>query len=157
MAFFGLVCTSLGFFIPALIAKRRQKNTDARLISALGTTSLLYHGTLHPKALFIDMFVAHSLAIHYLWIGIKRLVKYKQKRDITSITFGILSAHLYYNKSLPTKDPKKSRKWHMIVHITAQIAFVTFLTGIDTPKINKKSERIWKTIRHELDDNVHND
>lgn len=129
MPFLGLVCTSLGFFIPAWIAKRKRKMIDARLISALGTTSLLYHGTLHSKALLIDMFVAHSLAVHYLWFGIKRVIKYKQKHDIAGITFGMLSTHLYYHKSLPTKDHRKSRKWHMIVHITAQIAFLTYLTG----------------------------
>lgn len=120
----GLICTSIGFFIPAWIAKKRQRKSDALAISTLAGSSLLYHGTLHPCALAFDKLVAHSVAIHYLLSGMRRVVKRRAKRDVIGLLFAGISTGLYYRKSLPTKDERVSRKWHMGVHVSAQLALV---------------------------------
>lgn len=125
----GLILTSFGFFIPAWIARRRKQKTDAVLISSLATSSILYHGTLHPRAHLFDLIVAHSVALNYFMIGIKNIIKYRNKLDVFGLLCGGLSTHLYYMKSVPTRDENISRKWHMKVHMTAQMALIAFIFG----------------------------
>ena len=129
----GLIITSICFFIPAWIAKRRRQKTDAILISTLATSSILYHGTMHPKAHLFDLVVAHSIASNYLITGLKNIIKYRKRIDLIGILFGGLSTHMYYRKSLPTKDHNISRKWHMRVHVSAQLALMAFLFNSRPP------------------------
>lgn len=133
MPSFGLMCTSIAFFIPAWIAKRREQKGNASLISTLATSSILYHGTLHPYMHMFDIVVAHSIAVHYLLYGIRNVLKYRKKFDIIGMLFGTMSTHMYYRKSLPIKDDNISRKWHMRVHISAQIALIAFIMGSHPP------------------------
>ena len=125
----GLVFTSIGFIIPALFAKHKKHIKDAKIITTLTVSSVLYHGTLHPMAHFFDMIVAHSVAINYLCRGIKNLVDHRRRIHAFGMLFGCMSTHIYYNKSLPIKNDKLSRKWHMKVHATAQVALLAFILG----------------------------
>lgn len=138
----GLIFTSIGFFIPAWIAKRRKQKTDAILISSLATSSILYHGTLHPRAHLFDLIVAHSVALNYFMIGIKKIIKHRNKLDILGLLFGGLSTHLYYRKSLRIQEACISRKWHMKVHMTAQMALVAFLFGSSKPGSDSRPQII---------------
>lgn len=129
----GLILTSIGFFIPAIIAKKRKQKVDTILISSLATSSIFYHGTLHRTAHVTDLIVAHSVAINYLILGIKNVLKHSKKLDMLGLFFGGLSTHMYYRKSLRIHDEKISRKWHMKVHLSAQMALIAFILGSSKP------------------------
>ena len=122
-----LVITSIGFFIPAFFAARMKKHREKIIISALASTSVLYHGTVHPFAQFIDTCVAHFTAIRFLMEGVGNFLKYKRACDVIGITISGISIIMYYTKSLRTDHEDISRKWHMGVHITAQTALFIFL------------------------------
>lgn len=128
MPYWGLVFTSIGFFIPALVARAKGMKKDTKLIGALATTSVLYHGTIHPIAQLIDITVAHFVSIQYAFNGIKRVLQGKHN-NITGIILGGLSALMYYKKSLRIDDEMESRRWHMNVHLTAQAALLIFVYG----------------------------
>jgi hypothetical protein len=87
----------------------------------------MYHGTMHPYAHLVDVLVAHSVAFYYMFNSIKDLLKFRKKLHLIGLFFGGLSTNIYYRKSLPTQDVKQSRRWHMKVHATAQIALVAFI------------------------------
>jgi len=122
-----LVITSIGFFIPALIAAQMKKHKEKIIISALASTSVLYHGTIHPLARFIDTCVAHFAAILFLSGGVRDFLKYKRVYDVIGITLSGISIIMYYTKSLRIDHEDTSRKWHMGVHLTAQAALLIFL------------------------------
>lgn len=142
MPYIGLIITSIGFFLPAWIAKQRSQKRNTIIISSLATSSIFYHGTLHPYAHAIDVIVAHSVAINYLFLGVKNIARYKRGHDMIGLLLGMLSTHMYYNKSLPTRNEKISRKWHMKVHIAAQLGLIAFVMGASRQK-PKNFEIIW--------------
>ena len=122
-----LVCTSIGFAIPSLIAAKLRKKKDKKMLGSLSITSVLYHGTVHPLAKFIDTCVAHYIAIRYMFHGIRRIISYKNIYDVVGVAIGGASIYMYYHKSLRIKDHRESQKWHAAVHITAQAAMTIFL------------------------------
>jgi hypothetical protein len=122
-----LVITSIGFFIPALVAAKMKKHKEKNIIMSLASTSVLYHGTVHPLAQFIDTCVAHFTAIRFLTEGLRDFLNYKRMYDVIGITMSGISIFMYYTKSLRIDHEDTSRKWHMGVHITAQMALLIFL------------------------------
>lgn len=123
----GLVVTSIGFFVPAIIARMKGMHKDTRLIGSLAITSVLYHGTVHPLALLVDTAVAHFVSIGYAIQGIRDVIVKRRHDTVVGVALGCMSAFMYYQKSLKIADETESRRWHMNVHLTAQAALLAFV------------------------------
>ena len=122
-----LIITSIGFFIPSIFAARLKKLKDKKMIQALATTSILYHGTVHPLAQFVDTCVAHFVAFRYMIHGAVHLIHHRTIQNTIAMTIGSISAFMYYFKSQQIEDVNESRKWHAYVHVSAQMALIMFL------------------------------
>ena len=122
-----LVFTSIGFFIPAFFAAKLKKHFEKNIIRALATTSVLYHGTVHPLAQFLDTCVAHFVAVRFVFIGIHDVLIYRRIHDVVTIALSSASIYMYYMKSLRIHHKDVSQQWHMKVHITAQLALLCYL------------------------------
>lgn len=119
MPFWGLVCTSLGFLIPAWLAHRRRKKALSNTFKVLATTSALYHGTQHPVCHVIDACYVHGMAVI---ISIKSLWSCVRNPSLLKgalMTTISIPLYIYYGKSLQTKTPE-SALWHMLFHVTSQ-------------------------------------
>jgi hypothetical protein len=140
----ALVCTSAGFFLPAFVASKLKKHTEKLLISALASTSILYHGTVHPLARVIDTCVAHLTAIHFVTKNIRLLFMKKKASNLVSLMWCCISAWMYYKRSLVIADHKISSRWHMGVHLSAQTALMYMLYApLDMMISNNKSYELY--------------
>lgn len=127
-----LVCTSIGFFVPALVARKNRRAKDARAIGVMATASTIYHVTLHPFAKAIDVIVAHSVAASCMLTGVVRLVRFKKCKDLLGILFGTFAAVVYYKKSSKIEHLIARERWHVAFHMAAHIALHIYLAGHDT-------------------------
>lgn len=127
MVCIALVCTSVGFFLPALIASKLKKHTEKLLISALASTSILYHGTVHPLARLVDTCVAHLTAFHFVSKNLMLLITKRRASELVPFMWCCISAWMYYKRSLVITDHKVSSRWHIGVHLSAQAALMYML------------------------------
>lgn len=127
MPYVGLIVTSAGFLIPMMVAHRLHKYEERDLLGSLATSSLLYHGTVHPMAKFLDIGVAHLVSVQFLCRGMKRMMRNMMWNDITGMALSGLSMWMYYARSTQILNEAISRRWHMGVHITAQLALLCFV------------------------------
>ena len=140
----ALVCTSAGFLLPALVASKLKKHAERLLISALASTSILYHGTVHPLARMVDTCVAHITAIHFVSKNLLLLITKRRPSELVSFMWCCLSAWMYYKRSLVIADHKVSRRWHMGVHLSAQTALMYMLYApLDTMSPGSSSSELY--------------
>lgn len=76
-------------------------------------TSLLFHGTHHPMARFIDIHYAHLLGIKYLIHSVHNVIAYKRKKDFALHLGTLASLYIYTSKHLP----------HTVFHVSVQYLF----------------------------------
>lgn len=138
MAYLGLVLSSLGFLVPGWVAWRRlrrarqdaedKKNKkgllDVCTSVVISTSSLLYHGTLHPLAQRVDVYLAHGLGCLSVGRSVKNLVAWRRGWVEAGITGGTLgSIGIYLFKSRVNPHPN-SKYWHVLFHLTGQATWV---------------------------------
>jgi hypothetical protein len=121
MPFWGLVITSLGFSIPALLAMKKKKKTMGKMCTLLTGTSVLYHGTQHIFFKTIDMMYAHGLGVTYFFRSIKRVFQHKRVYDII-ICMGTVGSVLIFYKGAcnNTFHSTLQNYYHMSFHILSQ-------------------------------------
>jgi hypothetical protein len=126
MPFWGLVVTSLGFAIPAAIAFKKARWITSASCGVLTISSVAYHGTVHPLALRVDMFVAHSLGVGWAFESLRRTVIIRRAEDaiISAMT---LSGITIYGLKSRNNFTESSRWWHMAFHVLAQSAWCIYL------------------------------
>ena len=123
MPFWGLVCTSLGFIIPAIVAYRRKRPRMGHSCSLLTVTSVLYHGTQKKVFKWMDIVYAHSVAICYSYLGVKKWILYRRPYD-TVILGGIAgSIWIFYKQSCDKTNPFQDY-WHMGLHGLSQLTWI---------------------------------
>lgn len=133
--YIGLVLTSLGFFVPGWVAWRRHRRRrrdprptlDLATSLVLGTTSVLYHGTLNPIAQTIDILVAHSIAFFSMGRTLYFVVRWRRgwvELGIAGGTFGSILIYLLKSRTNPYED---SKLFHMLFHLTSQATWVGHL------------------------------
>lgn len=146
MAYIGLVLTSLGFLIPGWVAwcsRRRgnRKNLDICTSLAIATSSVLYHGTLHPVAQRIDMCLAHMLGCLSIGRSVFHLVAWRRgiiELGIVGGTFGSIGIYLFKSRLNPHPN---ARYWHMVFHLVGQTTWVAHVALLKTnPSFNSKVE-----------------
>lgn len=126
MVFIGLVVTSCGFFIPAIVAVAKKRQKDAIRAGALAVSSVVYHGTMHPIAHFIDACIAHSCAVVYFKEKWERFHLYKNIHDGIALMNLTGAGLVYFVKSKFNKHPNSSY-WHLGLHIFSQVTWVWHL------------------------------
>lgn len=120
MVFWGLVCTSVGFLIPAVMAFRKRKRIDAIASSTLATTSILFHTTLHPAIKVVDMVVAHT-------IGAYSFFRSAKNKDVCGVVATPACAALFYGIS-KGRDGIRAHCGHMAMHVTAITYWIVHLS-----------------------------
>jgi hypothetical protein len=126
MPFIGLVITSAGFLIPAVLSFRKKNIRDAAATGLLAVTSVLYHGTLHPLAHLVDDLYAHVIGALYFAESVRRRFKYRRKSDIATFRLACASVLCYYvQKNVP--KGVQSARWHMGVHLCANTAWTIYI------------------------------
>jgi len=124
--FWGLMLTSAGFAVPALLAVRKKLWVTASSCGILTLTSMSYHGTLNELAKLVDMCVAHSMATgwgahcaHLLW---------KQRRPadgvVAALTIGGVAVYWFKSR---TNHHHHAKYWHMLFHLVIQSAWCTHI------------------------------
>jgi hypothetical protein len=121
MVFWGLVCTSVGFLLPAYLAFRKRRRLDAIASTALATTSVLFHTTFHPTIKVIDMTIAHSA-------GAYSMVRAIKSKDIWGMIATPICAFIFYGVS-KGRDGPSARYGHMGMHMTAIAYWIAHLSG----------------------------
>lgn len=119
MPVWGLVITSIGFSIPALLAFRNKRKKMGRACSILTCTSILYHGTQHAICKAIDLCYAHSIGVFYGIKSIYHTICYRRTIDVIILlgTCGAVSLfYIGYTKS----HPDEQNRYHMHFHILSQ-------------------------------------
>jgi hypothetical protein len=125
MVYIPLLITSLGFFIPTIIAIRNRKYAHGALIGTLACTSCLYHGTLHFVAHSIDRLVAHCAGVVFILHTFKfhiydRRIIHWQRAAIGS------SAILAYWCRSRLLEGEISARWHLFVHIASIVSMTMY-------------------------------
>jgi hypothetical protein len=134
MPFVGLVITSIGFLVPGILAWRRHLWGEAVSGILVSTSSIFYHGTLHPLAKGVDMAIAHTLGIRSIGRACINVVRRSRPPGIPQSRWkpiGILggtlgSIAIYWFKSKTNPHPY-SKYWHMVFHLTSQATWVVHL------------------------------
>lgn len=120
----GLVVTSLGFMVPAILAHRNSRKRMGRAFTALTVTSTLFHSTHHPLTRTIDMTYVYCLATYYIMKSVKNLFLHKRKRDLYIHVGSLGCVALYFKRcSHPEIPPPIQKRFHMLFHITSQVLF----------------------------------
>lgn len=138
MPYLGLVLTSLGFLVPGWVAWRRGWGSGRRgqprspgcaldtLSSVLvATTSVFYHGTLHPVAQRIDIVVAHGMGVLSVGRSLFQLATWRRgwvELWIAGGTLGSIGVYLFKSRNNPHLH---SRYWHMLFHLGGQATWLT--------------------------------
>jgi hypothetical protein len=119
MPYWGLILTSVGFALPAWVARRKRKRRFAKACNTLALTSVLYHGTTHPICCLMDRIYAHGFCtlalIHCVYMSLRE----KHWKKLGAVTSSAIPLYLYFAKSQKT-DGLQSKLWHMTFHITGQ-------------------------------------
>lgn len=118
---FGLILTSLGFIVPSVIALTHKRKKTGIACGVLTCTSVVFHGTHHPVAKWVDMSYVYCFTTLYVLKSIKNVIVRKRKRDI-SIHIGTLGCVLLYFRRCnhPAIPPRLQNRFHMLFHILAQ-------------------------------------
>lgn len=119
MPFWGLVFTSCGFMIPAILANRRKKTVFAKACKVVSISSILYHSTLNTVIKKVDMCLAHSLACFGIlksWIS---TVRHPSRTKCIMTITPCIPIYLYTQKSAKTVG-MESKMWHLAFHISGQ-------------------------------------
>lgn len=134
MVYMGLVLTSMGFLLPGWVAWRRWRGrggaghghrVDTLTSALVATTSVFYHGTLHPVAQRIDIVVAHGLGVLSVGRSLKNLVSWRRgwvELWIAGGTLGSIGVYLFKSRNNPHLH---SRYWHMLFHLGGQATWLT--------------------------------
>jgi hypothetical protein len=126
MVFVGLIVTSCGFFIPAIIAIARKRRRDACRAGALAVSSIAYHGTLHPIAHLLDACIAHSCAMAYLKESWERFQDSHKTHDAIAFVNLTGACIVYFFKSKFNKHPN-SCYWHLGLHVFSQATWIYYV------------------------------
>lgn len=120
----GLVITSLGFIVPAVLAFRNKRNRMGLACSALTVTSTLFHSTHHPITKMIDVSYVYCIATYYVSKSVKNLLLRKRKRDMV-IHLGALGCVLLYFQRCnhPCVPEYLQHRFHMLFHLASQTLF----------------------------------
>jgi len=127
MPYIGLVLTSIGFIIPGILAWRRRYRVEATSSILVSVSSVLYHGTLHPVAKYIDMTIAHLLGFASVGRVCVNLVAWRRGWIECSLVAGTLGSIAIYLFKSRTNPHVNSRYWHMLFHISGQTTWVTHI------------------------------
>jgi len=131
MPFWGLVITSIGFSIPALLAFRNKRKRMGKACSVLTCTSLLYHGTQHFLWKTIDLCYAHTMGAFYSTQSLVRWIQHRRPYDFIIVCGTAGSLFLFYtgscNKELSIHE---QNKFHMAFHVISQ--YMLSLHALDT-------------------------
>jgi len=126
MVFMGLVVSSCGFFIPAMVAFVRKQRIHALRAGALAVSSIAYHSTTHPVAHAIDACVAHGYGAAYWKESFVRFRAHGRLCD--AIALGNLTgAGLIYLVKSKFNKHVNSRYWHLGLHVFAQATWVYYI------------------------------
>jgi len=126
MPFWGLVVTSLGFAIPALLAFHKRRWICTTSCGAITLTSLAYHGTVHPIAKTIDMTVAHIVGAGWIIESMRRAIFIRRPADALTCIMTLGSMCIYLTKSR-NNFTQTSQIWHMVFHGLSQGAWCVYL------------------------------
>jgi len=121
MVYFPLILTSLGFFIPTVIAIRNKKYAHSALIGTLACTSCLYHGTLHCFAHVVDKIVAHFTGFVFVLHTCKYHICERRMENLQRVIIGCSAIWTYWYRSRLIEGDNSS-KWHLYVHIASIIS-----------------------------------
>jgi hypothetical protein len=111
----GLIFTSASFLVPAWMAWCKHRWWDAAAAGALTTTSLAYHGTLHPLAHTIDKSLAHGLGFTYALVGLHH---HRRLRWVMVPFCAGIGIYVFVTNG------SNAPYWHMSFHILEQIAWI---------------------------------
>lgn len=128
MPFWGLVITSTGFAVPAILAWRKRKRGLSRAMVALTTTSVLYHGTQLPWIRHIDHLYAHTLGFVLGCNSFTALVFRPSRRTILMAGLAAATGWLYFCRSARTTG-LESCFWHMGVHASGITTAICHVCG----------------------------
>lgn len=123
--FLGLVITSLGFLLPAWIARKQQKELVAQSYKCITFTSVVYHTTQHTLAMIIDKTVVHCVSTFHLLRASAIAMRDKSLQKLGLVATSSVPIYLYFGKSLRTQGIE-SKIWHMLFHITGQGVLVLY-------------------------------
>ncbi len=126
MVFWGLICTSAGFLIPAFLAFRKRKVVDTVASTALAITSLLFHTTLHPTVKVVDMTLAHSIGIYSMARSTKNWWKTKGIKEAWGVIATPACAMMFYGIS-KGRDGLLAHCGHMGLHLTAITYWIFYI------------------------------
>lgn len=126
MPFWGLLVTSAGFFIPSIIARRKRKKVDAIASALLGTSSILFHATLHPAIKIADMTIAHSVGGISLIRSVHNFLRLRRIKDAVGIVATPACAMIFYGVS-KGRNSAIALAGHVGMHVTAISFWVFYL------------------------------
>jgi hypothetical protein len=131
MVYIGLVLTSMGFLIPGWMAWRRRfrkgREIDIITSAVLSTSSILYHGTLHPLAHRFDIFVAHGVGLLSIGRSMLNVIAWRRgwiELGILGGTLGSIGVYLCKSRANPHDNCKY---WHMLFHLSGQATWVSHI------------------------------
>jgi len=115
MPFWGLVFTSIGFAVPAVIAYKKRRWVQSASCTIITLTSVAYHGTVHPVAKYIDMTFAHIIGTEWIVRSTLRMIFIRRPTDVILCTMTVGSVLIYFTKSC-NNFTNSSKFWHMAFH-----------------------------------------
>lgn len=126
MPFWGLIITSTGFVIPFLVAKRKKKRRHMLMSAALTCTSVWFHATTTPLAMFVDKICAHSLGTIFWCESIHNLWRNRRRIDVVFVATINGVIYIYFCKSR-VNDGLIGHLWHMTMHFVAITGWTVYL------------------------------
>lgn len=126
MPFWGLVITSAGFAIPAIIAFRKARWVATTSCCILTASSLAYHGTTHHVAQKVDIALAHSIGIGWVCESLRRAICIHRFTDVLTCGMAFGSVAVYFCKSRNNYSTS-SAIWHMVFHCLSQGTWCVYL------------------------------
>lgn len=138
-----LVITSSLFFIPSILGIFKRKPLDVVATTALGCTSLWFHGSNSKLSYIIDKTYAHMFGVFYYTKSLLRFTRYHRACDFAVVCFGTGSILSYM------KEGKVLNViLHSIVHLSSIAAFSLYIVTDNAgshnvlPNVRRHSQRV---------------
>lgn len=109
----GLVITSCGFIIPAILGLIKKRKLDTALSLGLAATSVWNHSRSCKIAKTVDVVYAHGVATYYVLSSSLGMLEKITLVDVYTLLGVMAISQVYYKKS------RRSKLWHMGLHTVA--------------------------------------